>query len=69
MLASVNGGVDLQRLIEDGRLGKESVWEDSMSELRWLAGEFVDDERQLRAGADHGGRFGRSIVPPVAATR
>jgi glycosyltransferase involved in cell wall biosynthesis len=68
VLARVNAGTDLQRLIEDEQVGKVYVG-DSVSELKQLAEELVDDEGQLRAMADRGRRLGRSMFSPVAAAR
>ncbi|MET4119772.1 glycosyltransferase involved in cell wall biosynthesis [Bradyrhizobium sp. JR1.5] len=68
VLARVNAGTDLQRLIEDEQVGKVYVG-DSVSELKRLAVELVDDAGQLRAMAERGRKLGRSMFSPIAAAR
>ncbi|MFB9265866.1 glycosyltransferase family 4 protein [Bradyrhizobium erythrophlei] len=66
VLARVNAGTDLQRLIEDEQVGKVYVG-NSVSELKQLAEQLADDERMRYAMSRRGRELGRSMFSPKAA--
>ena len=66
VLARVNAGTDLQRLIEENQVGSVYVG-DSVHELRRLAEQLIDDDALRRLMSERGRELGRSLFSPVAA--
>jgi glycosyltransferase involved in cell wall biosynthesis len=68
VLARVNPGTDLQRLIEDSGVGRVYIG-DSVSELRHLAEELADDDRLRCSMSERGRKLGRSMFSPEAMAK
>lgn len=68
VLARVNAGTDLQRLIETEQVGRVYVG-NSVSELRRLAEQLADDKDLRHTMSQRGRELGRSMFSPVAAAR
>lgn len=68
VLARVNAGTDLQRLIEEEQVGKVYVG-NSVSELKRLAEQLVDDDRLRHQMSVRGRQLGRSMFSPTAAAQ
>lgn len=68
VLARVNAGTDLERLIEDEQVGKVYVG-NSVSELKRLAEQLADDEALRQSLSQHGKEFGRLMFSPSAAAQ
>ena len=68
VLARVNRGTDLEKLIEDSGVGRVYVG-DSVNELKALAEELADDDALRSAMSERGTRLGRSMFSPEAAAR
>lgn len=68
VLARVNGGTDLERLIEDEGVGKVYVG-NSVAELKRLAEELADDEVLRHSMSERGRQLGRRMFSPEAAAR
>ena len=68
VLARVNAGTDLERLIEDEQVGKVYVG-NSVSELKRLAEQLADDEALRQSFSQHGKEFGRLMFSPSAAAQ
>jgi glycosyltransferase involved in cell wall biosynthesis len=66
VLARVNRGTDLERLIEDEGVGKVYVG-DSAGELKRLAEELADDNALRRSMSERGRQLGRRMFSPEAA--
>ncbi len=68
VLARVNPGTDLERLIEDSGVGRVYAGS-SVDELKKLAEELADDDALRSAMSERGTRLGRSMFSPEAAAR
>jgi glycosyltransferase involved in cell wall biosynthesis len=68
VLARVNGGTDLERLIEDEGLGRVYAG-NSVTELKRLAEELADDRALREAMSGRGRELGRRMFSPEAAAR
>ena len=68
VLARVNPGTDLKRLIEDEQVGKVYVG-NSVGELRRLAEQLADDEELRYSMSERGRELGRSMFSPAAAAQ
>jgi ABC-type molybdate transport system ATPase subunit len=68
VLARVNAGTDVQRLIEDEEVGRVYVGH-SLNELKRLAEELIDNETLRLAMSERGKRLGRSMFSPETAAR
>lgn len=68
VLARVNAGTDLQRLIEDEQVGKVYVG-NSVNELKRLAEQLADDQGLRSSMSERGRELGRSMFSPDAAAR
>jgi glycosyltransferase involved in cell wall biosynthesis len=68
VLARVNGGTDLERLIEDEGVGRVYAG-NSVSELKRLAEELADDQALREAMSGRGRELGRRMFSPEAAAR
>jgi glycosyltransferase involved in cell wall biosynthesis len=68
VLARVNGGTDLERLIEDEGVGKVYVG-NSVAELKRLAEELADNEVLRHSMSGRGRQLGRRMFSPEAAAR
>jgi len=68
VLARVNRGTDLEKLIEDSGVGRVYVGS-SVDELKILAEELADDKALRSTMSEHGTRLGRSMFSPEAAAR
>jgi glycosyltransferase involved in cell wall biosynthesis len=68
VLARVNGGTDLQRVIEDEGVGKVYVG-NSVDELKRLAEELADDDALRRSMSERGRDLGSRMFSPEAAAR
>ena len=68
VLARVNAGTDLERLIEDEQVGKVCVG-NSVSELKRLAEQLADDEALRQSLSQHGKELGRLMFSPSAAAQ
>ena len=68
VLARVNGGTDLERLIEDEGVGKVYVG-NSVAELKRLAEELADNEALRHSMSERGRQLGRRMFSPEAAAR
>lgn len=66
VLARVNAGTDIARLIEERGVGTAYVG-DSVAELRRLAVEMVEDEGALTLMSGNGRELGQAIYSPAAA--
>ena len=66
VLARVNRGTDLERLIEDSGVGRVYAGS-SVGELKCLAEELADDEALRATMSDRGKRLGRSMFSPETA--
>lgn len=66
VLARVNAGTDLQRLIEENGVGKVYIG-NSVDELKHLAEQLIDDAGMRHSMSERGREFGRSMFSPVAA--
>jgi glycosyltransferase involved in cell wall biosynthesis len=68
VLARVNAGTDLEKLIEDNGVGRVYAGY-AVDELQRLAVELADDDALRRSMSEEGKRLGRSIFSPQAAAR
>lgn len=68
VLARVNAGTDLQRLIEENEVGKVYVGS-SVGELARLAEQLADDDGLRRSMSERGRKLGRAMFSPVAAAQ
>lgn len=68
VLARVNAGTDLERLIEDEQVGKVYVG-NSVSELKRLAEQLANDEALRQSLSQHGKELGRLMFSPSAAAQ
>jgi glycosyltransferase involved in cell wall biosynthesis len=68
VLARVNGGTDLERLIEDEHVGKVYVG-NSVGELKRLAEELADDDALRHSMSEQGKQLGRRMFSPAAAAK
>jgi glycosyltransferase involved in cell wall biosynthesis len=68
VLARVNRGTDLERLIEASGVGRVYAGS-SLNELKGLAEELADDEALRRTMSDRGRRLGGSMFSPEAAAK
>jgi glycosyltransferase involved in cell wall biosynthesis len=68
VLARVNAGTDVQRLIEDNGVGRAYVGY-SVNELKRLAEELADDDALRRSMSERGKQLGRSMFSPESAAR
>jgi glycosyltransferase involved in cell wall biosynthesis len=68
VLARVNAGTDLQRLIENERVGMVYVG-NSVSELKRLAEQLADEEGLRHTMSARGRALGRSMFSPAAAAQ
>lgn len=68
VLARVNPGTDLMRLIEAEQVGKVYVG-NSVAELKKLAEQLVDDEGLRHSMSARGRELGRSMFSPAAAAQ
>jgi glycosyltransferase involved in cell wall biosynthesis len=68
VLARVNAGTDVQRLIEDSGVGRVYVGY-SVKELKRLAEELADDDALRRSMSQRGKQLGRSMFSPESAAR
>ena len=68
VLARVNPGTDLMRLIEIEQVGKVYVG-NSVSELKELAEQLMDDEALRHSMSERGRELGRSMFSPTAAAQ
>jgi len=66
VLARVNAGTDLQRLIEENQVGSVYVGH-SVHELTRLAEQLIDDDALRRSMSERGRELGRLLFSPVAA--
>lgn len=68
VLARVNPGTDLMRLIEAEQVGKVYVGS-SVAELKELAQQLMDDEALRHSMSERGRELGRSMFSPAAAVQ
>jgi glycosyltransferase involved in cell wall biosynthesis len=68
VLARVNGGTDLERLIEEQGVGRVYVG-DSVVELKRLAEELADNDALRGSMSERGRQLGNSMFSPVTAAR
>jgi glycosyltransferase involved in cell wall biosynthesis len=68
VLARVNGGTDLERLIEDEGVGRVYVG-NSVAALKRLAEELADNDALRVSMSGRGRQLGRSMFSPVTAAR
>jgi glycosyltransferase involved in cell wall biosynthesis len=68
VLARVNSGTDLGRLIEDEAVGRVYVG-NSVAELGRLAEELADNDTLRRSMSERGRQLGRRMFSPAAAAR
>jgi glycosyltransferase involved in cell wall biosynthesis len=68
VLARVNAGTDVARLIEDDGLGRVYVGY-SVDELRRLAEELMDDEASRQSMSERGKQLGQRMFSPEMAAR
>lgn len=68
VLARVNPGTDLMRLIEAEQVGKVYVG-NSVAELKKIAEQLVDDEGLRHSMSERGRELGRSMFSPAAAAQ
>jgi glycosyltransferase involved in cell wall biosynthesis len=68
VLARVNGGTDLERLIEDEEVGKVYVG-NSVGELRRLAEELADNDVLRHSMSERGRQLGSRMFSPETAAR
>jgi glycosyltransferase involved in cell wall biosynthesis len=68
VLARVNAGTDLERIIEDNGVGKVYVG-NSVSELKRLAEELADNDAMRHAMSELGRELGGRMFSPAAAAR
>lgn len=68
VLARVNGGTDLQRIIEDEGVGKVYVG-NSVGELKGLAEELADDDILRHSMSERGRQLGGRMFSPETAAR
>ena len=68
VLARVNGGTDLEKLIEDSGVGRVYVGS-SVDELKILAEELADNDALRSTMSAQGTRLGRSMFSPEAAAK
>ncbi len=68
VLARVNGGTDLERLIEDEEVGRVYAG-NSVDELKRLAEELADNEALRRSMSERGRQLGSRMFSPEAAAR
>jgi glycosyltransferase involved in cell wall biosynthesis len=68
VLARVNGGTDLQRIIEDEGVGKVYVG-NSIGELKGLAEELADDDMLRHSMSERGRQLGGRMFSPETAAR
>jgi glycosyltransferase involved in cell wall biosynthesis len=68
VLARVNGGTDLERLIEDEGVGKVYVG-NSVTELKRLAEELADNAILRQSMSEQGRQLGSRMFSPEAAAR
>jgi glycosyltransferase involved in cell wall biosynthesis len=68
VLARVNGGTDLERLIDDEGVGKAYVG-NSVAELKSLAEELADNDVLRHSMSERGKVLGRSMFSPETAAR
>jgi glycosyltransferase involved in cell wall biosynthesis len=68
VLARVNGGTDLERLIEDEGVGRVYAG-NSVGELKRLAEELADDDVLRHAMSERGRKLGRRMYSPETAAR
>jgi glycosyltransferase involved in cell wall biosynthesis len=66
VLARVNAGTDLERIIEDNGVGKVYVG-NSVDELKRLAEELADDDAMRHAMSELGRELGARMFSPAAA--
>jgi hypothetical protein len=68
VLARVNAGTDVARLIEDEKVGRVYLGY-SVNELKRLAEEMIDNEAMLKSMSKRGRRLGTSMFSPEIAAR
>jgi glycosyltransferase involved in cell wall biosynthesis len=68
VLARVNAGTDLQRMIEDNAVGRVYVGS-SVNELKRLAEELADNDDLRKSMSERGRKLGRSMFSPEIATQ
>jgi glycosyltransferase involved in cell wall biosynthesis len=68
VLARVNAGTDLEKLIEEKAVGKVYSG-NSVSELKRLAEELADDDILRRSMSERGRELGAHMFSPAAAAR
>ena len=68
VLARVNGGTDLERIIEDEGVGKVYVG-NSVGELKLLAEELADDDVLRYSMSERGRQLGGRMFSPETAAR
>jgi glycosyltransferase involved in cell wall biosynthesis len=68
VLARVNAGTDMARLIEEQVVGKVYVG-DSVQELKRLAVGLVDDDATRNSMSERGRRLGRAMFSPASAAQ
>ena len=68
VLARVNRGTDLEKLIEDSGVGRAYVGS-SVDELKGIAEELADDDALRSRMSERGTRLGRSMFSPEAAAK
>ncbi len=68
MLARVNAGTDLQKLIEDEQVGMVYVG-NSVGELKRLAEHLADDNSLRESISERGKALGSSMFSPEAAAK
>jgi glycosyltransferase involved in cell wall biosynthesis len=68
VLARVNGGTDLERLIEDEQVGRVYVGS-SVGELKRLAEELADNDALRATMSERGRQLGRRMFSPAAAAK
>jgi glycosyltransferase involved in cell wall biosynthesis len=68
VLARVNGGTDLERLIEDEQVGKVYAG-NSVAELKRLAEELVENDALRHSMSERGRQLGSRMFSPATAAR
>jgi glycosyltransferase involved in cell wall biosynthesis len=68
VLARVNAGTDLERLIKDEQVGKVYVGS-SVNELKRLVEQLADDEGLRRSMSERAKKLGRSMFSPATAAQ
>jgi glycosyltransferase involved in cell wall biosynthesis len=68
VLARVNGGTDLQRIIEEEGVGKVYVG-NSVGEMKRLAEQLADDDRLRHSMSERGRQLGGRMFSPETAAR